>query len=104
MTDQQDLASLSIKDLRQLAGEHQIHNRSRLGKDELIQALKAVIGGGGDQLAAAPAAPQAEPFAQPASAPAPVATAPELAAEPEMITPDSVADLEHPAAASARVA
>ncbi len=106
MTDQQDLASLSIKDLRHLAGEHLIHNRSRLGKEELIQALKLVISGVGEQLAAAPGAAAAEGHESPASAPAPAAeaAAPALAAEPEMITPDSVADLEQPAAASARPA
>ena len=45
MSDQPDLTVLSIKDLRQLAGEHQIHNRSRLGKDDLIQALQGVLSG-----------------------------------------------------------
>ena len=36
MNESEQLASLTIKDLRQLAGEHQIHNRSRLGREDLI--------------------------------------------------------------------
>jgi len=43
MNDSEQLASLTIKDLRQLAGEHQISNRSRLGREELIEALQAAI-------------------------------------------------------------
>ena len=108
MTDQQDLTTLSIKDLRHLAGEHHIQNRSRLGKDDLIEALKAVLTGASAQLAAtADAAPAiadaaAQDYAALAgSGHAPVAVTPVVpvaaAAEPELITPDLVADIESPA-------
>jgi len=43
MTDIPPLASLTIKDLRQLAGEHNVQNRSRLGKEELINALQQIL-------------------------------------------------------------
>jgi ATP-dependent RNA helicase DeaD len=45
MSEQTDLSTLSIKDLRVLAGEHHINNRSRLGKEDLIQALQGVLQG-----------------------------------------------------------
>src|SRR3954464_6016719 len=85
MTDPQDLATLTIKELRQLAGEHGIPNRSKLGKDELIDALRAALAGGG---AAAPAdddGDDADDAGDAACAP------PAPAAEPEVIGADAVA-------------
>ena len=38
-----DLASMTLKDLRQLASEHALPNRSRLAKQELIDALQHLI-------------------------------------------------------------
>ena len=43
MSDSPALTSLTIKDLRQLAGEHNLPNRSKLGKEELILALQAIL-------------------------------------------------------------
>src|SRR5690349_13096088 len=80
MSDQPDLTALSIKDLRQLAGEHQIQNRSRLGKDDLIQALQGVLTG---HLAAASASAAGESSAAAAAAAAP-------ANEPEEIRPSDL--------------
>jgi len=58
MTDIPPLASLTIKDLRQLAGEHNVQNRSRLGKEELINALQQILAaqGGAAALQASAAA------------------------------------------------
>ena len=42
MSDQQDLTQLTVKDLRQLAAEHDIPNRSKLAKQALIEALAAL--------------------------------------------------------------
>ena len=44
MTNIKELKALTVKDLRQLAGEHAIKNRSRLAKEQLIQALQGAIG------------------------------------------------------------
>ncbi len=96
-----ELTDLSIKDLRQLAGEHQIANRSRLGRDQLIGALSQVIAGA--------AAQQTIPETQPASANATADSEPELltpeslGAEPEVLAAAPVAAPsapvgEHPAA------
>ncbi len=82
MTDNPELASLTIKDLRQLAGEHNIQNRSRLGKEELISALQAVLSTRSGQLADAPAAAEATASA----AGRPMAAA--GAAEPENVEDD----------------
>ncbi len=114
MSDQPDLTVLSIKDLRQLAGEHQIHNRSRLGKDDLIQALQGVLSG---HLAATTAKASASASTQIASenvvadkavpekiavekaavvpkAKEPVAHKPvEVASEPELLDAAAVAEL-----------
>ncbi len=51
MTDSSDpdLSALTIKDLRLLAIEHNIPNRSRLGKDELIQHLQEIFDSRKDQ-------------------------------------------------------
>ena len=38
-----DLASMTLKDLRQLASEHALPNRSRLAKQDLIEALNQMI-------------------------------------------------------------
>jgi ATP-dependent RNA helicase DeaD len=38
-----DLASMTLKDLRQLASEHSLPNRSRLAKQDLISALNQLI-------------------------------------------------------------
>jgi ATP-dependent RNA helicase DeaD len=97
MSDSPALTSLTIKDLRQLAGEHNLPNRSKLGKEELIQALQAVLADRAatslstaipETSAAADAgdavpAPVAEPAAGPvaAAAPAVAAEAPAAAAE-----------------------
>src|SRR4051812_28696621 len=82
MTDPQDLATLTIKELRQLAGEHDIPNRSKLGKDELIDALRAALAAGGSPAAADDADDEVDaPFAPPPPA-----------AEPEVIGAASVAD------------
>ncbi|MBA3709670.1 MAG: Rho termination factor N-terminal domain-containing protein, partial [Planctomycetes bacterium] len=116
MTDNPELASLTIKDLRQLAGEHNIQNRSRLGKEELINALQNVLSTRSAQPADAPAAAEASAsaggpaMAPSASAPAQPGTdasedgddeeteafAPAMpmgTVEPEMITAESVAML-----------
>src|SRR3954468_7533015 len=82
MTDPQDLATLTIKELRQLAGEHDIPNRSKLGKDELIDALRAALAGGG----AAASADDADDAVDAVFAP------PAPAAEPEVIGAATVAD------------
>src|SRR4051812_5142661 len=106
MTDIPELASLTIKDLRQLAGEHNIPNRSRLGKEELIQALQEALSARGGQLAQAEAPEAAAAFAAAASgddargqddargdddaddevAPIPSQPLADTGAEPEMIT------------------
>ena len=39
-----ELQALTVKDLRQLAGEHSIKNRSRLAKEQLVSALQQAIG------------------------------------------------------------
>ncbi len=38
-----DLAAMTLKDLRQLAGQHQLKNRSKLAKSDIISALEHVI-------------------------------------------------------------
>ncbi len=38
-----DLESLNLRELRQLASEHHVNNRSRLAKQELIQALSKLV-------------------------------------------------------------
>ena len=43
MTQGSTLASLTLKDLRQLAGEHQVKNRSKLTKQQLVEALTEVL-------------------------------------------------------------
>jgi ATP-dependent RNA helicase DeaD len=117
MTDTPELASLTIKDLRQLAGEHNIQNRSRLGKEELIQALQEALSSRGTQLTEAKAAEAAASAGETASerdtdhgddaddevAPIPSQPLSDSGAEPEMITPESVAMLaERPAEGASR--
>ena len=78
-----ELSTKSTKDLRQLAGEHNIHNRSKLGRDDLIEALAQVIANrveSGDPVSAS------EP-------PAARAMAASAGAEPEVIDAASVAFL-----------
>jgi ATP-dependent RNA helicase DeaD len=95
MTDSEQLASLTIKDLRQLAGEHQISNRSRLGRDELIEALQAAI----QARTAEPAATAAPALSQPAQT-QPIAMAAIAAgdgapvAQPPVFTPEPVQEPE----------
>lgn len=89
MSDTPDLASLTIKDLRLMAGEHSIQNASRMGKEKLIGVLQGVIAarsGQGETLAVAAAgAGTTETTVVVANVPA--------AAEPEVISPESVAPL-----------
>jgi ATP-dependent RNA helicase DeaD len=66
MTENPDFASLTIKDLRQLAGEHNVANRSRLTKEDLIEAIKKAMSAGSSAASAAMAsaaasAPASEP-------------------------------------------
>ncbi len=108
MSEQPDLANLPVKELRQLAGEHHIQNAHRMGKERLLKTLHAAMAARqADALAAddAPAGEPAEPLAMAAAAAAPVAQdeapAPRRAPapvapstdEPEVITPETVADL-----------
>jgi ATP-dependent RNA helicase DeaD len=106
MSDNQDLDQLSAKELRQLAGEHNIANRSRLAKDELIQAIQSAIGTRSDGSAPllapetlveaaveSPAPVSAEAVA--ATTPAPVMAEP-AGQEPEVLDAAAVADLTSP--------
>ena len=43
MSDQPPLDSLTLKDLRKLAGEHQVPNRSTLNKQQLLGALSSTL-------------------------------------------------------------
>jgi ATP-dependent RNA helicase DeaD len=62
------LDDLTLKDLRRIAGEQQIPNRSRLGRDELLEALKGVLVNASQGSAAAASV-----------------------ADPEVLSPDTVA-------------
>ncbi len=46
MAKQNELAGMTLKELRQLAGQHQIKNRSRLAKKDLIEALSQAAAAG----------------------------------------------------------
>ncbi|MCK6489181.1 MAG: DEAD/DEAH box helicase [Planctomycetes bacterium] len=107
MSDNQDLDQLSAKELRQLAGEHNIANRSRLAKDELIQAIQSAIGTRGDGSAPllAPETPGEAVVETPAPAPVEAVAVAEPAApvvaepagqEPEVLDAAAVADLTNP--------
>ena len=116
MSDQPDLTVLSIKDLRQLAGEHQIQNRSRLGKDDLIQALQGVLAGHLAASAAAAVGSISATVAVPAPSPAKepeeissvelkAATVAETVhAEPEVLDAAAVADLANDSVVPANAA
>ena len=80
MSEAPSLASLPVGRLRQLAGEHQIPNRSRLGKDDLVSALTDLLGERVGQLAAqSNEAVQAEAAPAVAAASAAFATPTEVA-------------------------
>ncbi|MFW5698722.1 MAG: Rho termination factor N-terminal domain-containing protein, partial [Planctomycetota bacterium] len=86
MAKQNELAGKTLKELRQLAGQHQIKNRSRLAKKDLIEALS--------QVAAAGERPAQEaPTARPAPPPKPDAPtrASTPADEPEVLDAAAVA-------------
>lgn len=51
---QNELESMNLRELRQLASEHHVNNRSRLAKQDLIQALANVVGQGASQKKAVP--------------------------------------------------
>ena len=59
MSDTPDLASLTIKDLRLMAGTHSIHNASRMGKEKLIGVLAGVLASRAVSAVAAEASPEA---------------------------------------------
>ena len=86
--DHHDLSDLTVKDLRLLAVEHDIPNRSRLAREDLISALSSVIA------ARAESAPAAAPAAAVKKAVAQVVAQ----AEPEVIDPASIAGFALPAA------
>jgi ATP-dependent RNA helicase DeaD len=112
MNEHEQLASLTIKDLRQLAGEHQISNRSRLGRDELIEALQAAIQARTAAPAAAASTEAAPALSQPAtpiamaasaagdavSAPVPAAAPAAVDAGPEVLDLAAVAGEVAPSA------
>ena len=80
MSDTPDLASLTIKDLRLMAGTHSIHNASRMGKEKLIGVLAGVLASRATAAAdeVAPEAPRlvSNDGAAAALAPLPVITEP----------------------------
>ena len=103
MSEQPPLDSLTLKDLRKLAGEHQVPNRSTLNKQQLLGALSSTLRDRlGQQNDEAPAAEVAEnkkpaPAKKPAVKAAPAkgeeVKAPVEVSEPEVLTPDSVSHL-----------
>ncbi|TVR39473.1 MAG: DEAD/DEAH box helicase [Planctomycetota bacterium] len=80
MSDHPPLDSLTLKDLRKLAGEHQVPNRSSLNKQELLGALSSTLRLRLDQSADSPTPVK------------PAAAAPK-APEPEVLDPAAVAGL-----------
>jgi ATP-dependent RNA helicase DeaD len=105
MSDTPDLASLTIKDLRLMAGTHSIHNASRMGKEKLIGVLHGVLASRGTTAEPAPEATLvsndgAAAALAPVAEAAPVKAEPALAIEPEVIGPESVATFAAPANAA----
>lgn len=95
MSDQPQLDSLTLKDLRKLAGEHQVPNRSSLNKSELLSALSQTLRGhmqAANEERAEPAAKSKEP--RPKAAPRPA----HKEQEPEVLDPAAVARLAGSAA------
>ncbi|TVR14649.1 MAG: DEAD/DEAH box helicase [Planctomycetota bacterium] len=91
MSDQPQLDSLTLRDLRKLAGEHQVPNRSTLNKKELLSALSQTLRG---RIQSADSAPKAPP--EPSKPPAPnksKSSAPQPEKEPEVLDPAAVAGL-----------
>jgi ATP-dependent RNA helicase DeaD len=86
MTQSDHLIDMTLKDLRQLATEHQIPGRSRLDKPDLISALKAVLLHRSSTQAAS------EPTTDPEPAPAP-APAPAKSGGPEVLDASKIAAL-----------
>ena len=89
--DHHDLSDLTVKDLRLLAVEHDIPNRSRLAREDLISALSSVIA----------ARAESAPAAAPAAAVKKAALEAVAEAEPEVIDPASIASFALPAAPQA---
>ncbi|MHC5067587.1 MAG: DEAD/DEAH box helicase [Planctomycetota bacterium] len=87
MSNSTELTGLTVKELRQLAGEHQIKNRSKLAKQDLIDVLRAAI--------SSEATPADEPEVL---SPATVSAEPEVLSpatvsdEPEVLSPATVSD------------
>jgi ATP-dependent RNA helicase DeaD len=102
MSNTPDLATLTIKDLRTMAGEHQIHNSSRMGKERLIGLLQGVIAARAAEAATPVAAPAAEAVAE--IAPLALQAAAAGSAEPEVITIDQSVPVAAPSAEAHAVA
>ena len=102
MSNTPDLATLTIKDLRTMAGEHQIQNSSRMGKERLIGLLQGVIAARAQEAAAPVEAPAVEVVAE--AAPLALQAAAAGATEPEVITVEQPVPVAAPSAEAPAVA
>ena len=103
MSEQPPLDSLTLKDLRKLAGEHQVPNRSTLNKQQLLGALSSTLRDRLGKQSEADVTPDAteikkkpvnKPSKKPSAKPSSTKTPEEKpASEPEVLTPDSVSHL-----------